>query len=243
MSDSEGVGHGFQLLTDTELTLLQRLPTPAIANAIETFAVRRRDEGYMDCSIKCIFPDLNPIVGYACTAQISAKNPPSGQKDENRYLYLRSIQSVPKPRIAVVEDLDRPLVVGTFWGEINSSLHKALGCVGTITNGAVRDLDEVHESRYQLFASGIIVSHAYVHITNYSVPVKVGGLVVNPGDLLHGDKNGVVKIPIEIAKEIAAVAAAYSAKERKLISFANSSQFELEHYIELFREFRSKGKK
>lgn len=126
---------------------------------------------------------------------------------------------------------------------MNSSLHKALGCAGTITNGAVRDLDEVRNLGYHFFASGVIASHAYVHITDYDVPVRIGGLEINPGDLLHADKNGVVKIPKEIAKDVAKAAMAYSSKENKLISFSNSSEFDLDKYIELFREFRSRNKK
>lgn len=231
----------YQPLSIVELESLKRLSSPAIANAIETFNIRRRDEGYMDSSIKCIFPDLGPIVGYACTAQVSAKNPPTAQEEENRYGYLQSIKKMKTPRIPVVQDIDQP-IVGGFWGEVNASLHKALGCVGTITNGAVRDLDEARQLGYHFFASGIIVSHAYVHVTSYSVPVKVGELEVSPGDLLHADKNGVVKIPMEIAGEVAEVAVAYTAKEAKLISFSNSSEFTVDRYIEFFREFRSKKK-
>lgn len=228
-----------QQLSDAELESLKQFSSPTIANAIETFNNRRRDEGYMDSNIKCIFPDLGPIVGYACTAQVSARNPPTPQEEEKRYGYLQNIEKVNVPRIAVIQDVDQP-INGAFWGEVNASLHKALGCVGTITNGAVRDLDEVHRLGYRFFASGIIASHAYVHITSYSVPVKVGGLEVGPGDLLYADKNGVVKIPSEIAREVVAAAVAYSAREAKLISFSNSSEFKLDRYIELFRQFRSK---
>ena len=232
-----------EALTKDELEALRKLSSPAIANAIETFGIRRRNEGYMDSSIKCIFPEKGAMVGYAYTAQISAQNPPTAEEEENRYKYLEGFKEAKAPHIVVMEDIDDPAITGTFWGEVNSSLHKALDCIGTNTNGAVRDLDEVREMGYQLFASGIIVSHAYVHITSFSKPVRVGGLVVYPGDLLHADKNGVVQIPSQIAKQVADAAISYYSKENKLISFAESKNFNLPEYLELFREFRSSSKK
>lgn len=232
-----------QILTEAELEALRKLSSPAIANAIETFGIRRRNVGFMNSNIKCIFSEMEPIVGYAYTAQISANSPPTTEEEENRYKYLEGFRDARNPCIVVMEDIDDPAIVGTFWGEVNSSLHKALGCVGTITNGAVRDLDEVREMGYQFFASGIIVSHAYVHITSFSKPVKVGGLVVYPGDLLHADKNGVVQIPSQVAKQVAEAAISYYERENKLISFAKSRDFSLAEYLELFREFRSSSKK
>lgn len=116
--------------------------------------------------------------------------------------YYAKVQATSAPAIAVIEDVD-PQPVGSFWGEVQGSVHKALGCVGVVTNGGVRDLDEVERLGFRYFASCILVSHAYVHLEAYDCPVRVGGLTVRPGDLLHADKHGVVLIPKEIAPALA----------------------------------------
>jgi regulator of RNase E activity RraA len=104
----------------------------------------------------------------------------------------------------VIQDVD-PVPTGSFWGEVHASVHKALGCVATITNGGVRDLAEVKNLGFGYFASCVLVSHAYVHVEEFGCPVTFGGLTVHPGDLLHADQHGVILIPHEIAPELAQV--------------------------------------
>jgi regulator of RNase E activity RraA len=219
-------------LTPEELDALRRLSTPTIANAIELFNVRPRNQGFMGPEIRCIFPDMGVMVGYAATATIRAEYPAPGGPP-SRVPYWEHILSVPAPRIAVLQDLDQPPGIGSFWGEVQANIHRALGCVGCVTNGGVRDLDEVRALGFHFFAQHVIVSHAYVHIVEYGVPVKVGGLLVRPGDLLHADKHGVISIPLEIARDIPRAAAEIEARERRIISLCQSPDFTVEKLKEL----------
>ncbi|MFZ0173904.1 MAG: RraA family protein [Acidimicrobiales bacterium] len=206
---------------------LASFSTPSIANGIETFGVRPRHEGFMNGSIRCQFPRLGPVVGHAATARIRA-----GAKDEGDSLHAselwRHVMSVPEPRIVVVEDLDDPSGVGSFWGEVNANVFRALGCAAVVTNGGVRDLPEMEALGFQAFASSICVSHAYVRVVAVALPVTVGGLQVRAGDLLHGDRHGVVSIPHSIASELPAAVRAIEVAERELIAFCQSPQFSLE---------------
>lgn len=222
------------MLTLEELEALKQINTPTISNAIETFKVRPRNQGFMSPEVKCIFPELGVMVGYACTARIMADQPappappaPSG-KYVSRTDYWDYILSIPTPRVVVIQDLDQPPAVGSFWGEVNGNIHKALGCIGTVTNGGVRDLDEVKEMRFHFFASAPIVSHAYVHLVDYGTPVKVGGVIVNSGDLVHADKHGVIVIPKEIAKDVAKAAADVERNEKPIINLCQSPDFTVE---------------
>ncbi len=190
------------MLTKEQLEELREFDSPTVSNAIESFAVRPRTDGFMGPEIKCIIPYQKPMVGYACTAKMSALKPPTPEQEELIYAYYAKVKDTPSPTIAVIQDID-PSPIGSFWGEVHASIHKALGCVGTITNGGVRDLDEVKRLGFRYFASCVLVSHAYDHIEAYGCPVEIGGLVVHPGDLLHADKHGVVLIPHEIAPELA----------------------------------------
>jgi regulator of RNase E activity RraA len=207
-------------LTDQELDDLRSITTPTASNAIETFALRPRNEGFMDSTIECRFPELGAMVGYAVTAKIIASRPTDRQLAHEDL--WREFEKVPKPWVVVIEDLDYPQPIGSYWGEVNGSVYKALGAVGTVTNGGVRDLPEVRATGFQFFSSCVLVSHAYVHVVETGLPVSVGGLTVMPGDLLHGDEHGVLTIPLEIARALPRAAREIDAAERRLIDYARS---------------------
>jgi 4-hydroxy-4-methyl-2-oxoglutarate aldolase len=209
-------------LTKEDLEALRKWPTPAISNALELFNFQPRNTGFMLPEIQCRFPDLGIMIGYAVTAVITADTSEGRRVPPPEWWEM--IQKAPEPRIAVIHDLDRP-VIGSFWGEVNGNIHKALGCVGTVTDGSVRDLDEVKELGFQFYSSCVTVSHAYVHLVEIGVPVKVGGLWVKPGDLLMGDKHGVIKVPLEIAKDVPKAAQMMEDWERKVINFCKSKEF------------------
>ena len=223
-------------LSIEELESLKRIPTPTISNAIETFNLRPRNEGYTSPPVRCLFPDLGVMVGYAATARIKADQPPADGHQASRFDYWDYVLKMPEPRIAVVQDLDQPRASGSFWGEVNASVHRALGCVGTLTDGGVRDLDEVYTLGFHFFAAEVIVSHAYIHVVDFGGPVKVGGLVINPGDLIHGDKHGAIVIPPEIAREVVGAAGMIEATERQIIDYCRSSNFSVEQLKTLVRE-------
>ena len=179
-------------LTAEELAALRAISTPTVCNAVETFDVRPRNQGFMDSTITCRFPELGPAIGYAVTAKISAAEPPGVEMPHAEV--WAEFARIPKPWLVVIEDLEYPNPVGSFWGEVNAGVYKALGAVGTVTNGGVRDLDEVRALGFQFLASAAIVSHAYIHLVDFGTAVKVGGLLVNPGDLVHADKHGAIVI-------------------------------------------------
>ena len=212
---------------------LRKWNTPTIANAIELFNFRPRNVGFMDPSIKCVFPEMGVMVGHAVTVTIAADQPAAPGRQVNMGDYFDYVMSVPAPRIVVVQDLDSPKAVGSLWGEVNGSRHKAMGCLGVITDGGVRDCDEVQEMGFQYFASAVIPSHAYVHVVDFNLPVKVGGLLVTSGDLLHADKHGVMHIPHELAAEVPEKCEEMERRERPLINLHKSPDFSIEKLKEI----------
>lgn len=212
-------------LKENELEALKHWPTCAISNGIELFNIRPRNEGFMLPEIKCVFPDLGPMIGYAVTAVITADS------SEGRRIqppdWWEQIQKIPGPKVVVIHDIDRP-VLGSFWGEVNSNIYKVLGCVGTVTDGSVRDLNDVKELGFHFFSSCISVSHAYVHLVEVNIPVKVGGIIVKPGDLIMGDQHGVISIPMEIARDLPKAAQLVADWERRVINFCRSRDFSLD---------------
>ncbi len=210
------------------LETIRQIPSCAIANAIETFDIQPRNVGFMGPEVKSIFPKMGHMAGYAVTAKFVADAAPSGYMNVPRTDWVDEIMRVPAPRVLVMEDLDYPNPIGSFWGEVQSNLHRALGAVGTVTNGGVRDLDEMQELGFYAFASCVLVSHAYVHLTDIGVPVKVGGLEVNPGDIIQGDQHGVTSVPRSIAAEIPAAVKRVEQNEQEMIGFVNSEGFTVE---------------
>lgn len=215
------------------LRALQTLNTPTVANAIETFDIRPRSTGFMSSDVRCVLPNLGVMVGHAATAKIRATLKPESGAAVNRRVMWEHILSIPEPRVVVIQDLDE-FPIGSFWGEVNANIHRALGCIGTVTNGGVRDLDEVEALGFHLFASHIQVSHAYVHVVEVGTQVEVGDMTVNPGDLLHGDKHGITNIPLGIADDVFRAAKEVEARERKIIDLCQSPDFSIDKLGELY---------
>jgi 4-hydroxy-4-methyl-2-oxoglutarate aldolase len=204
------------------LEALRRYDTPTLSNAIETFDVRPRDEGFMSMEVGCLFPDMGRMVGYAATATIRAR----GRGTSDALPLYEHVLATPAPRVVVVADIDDGPGHGAMWGEVNASIFKALGCLGTVTDGCVRDLDEVRAMGFHFFARGAGVSHAYQRLESVGEPVRVGGLEVRPGDLLHADKHGVLLIPGEVAAELPAAADAVIEREQRLLRWVRSDEFD-----------------
>lgn len=221
-------------LTPAELAALTALSTPTVANAIETFDLQPRNAGFMNPTIRALVTGDRPMVGYACTATIRAAQPKDPAIATTRRQMWEHILAIPAPRVVVIQDLDDP-PVGAFWGEVQANIHRALGCVGTVTNGGVRDLDEVRALGFNFFAGSVMVSHAYVHVVEIGVPVTVGGLTVRPGELIHGDRHGVAVIPPAIARQLADAAREVEARERAIIALCQSPDFSLDRLSELYR--------
>jgi regulator of RNase E activity RraA len=225
-------------LSQLDLNALRTITTPTIANALEVFNIRPRNEGFMTPDIRCIYPDMGVMVGYAVTCTIRADQPAPRGREVPRPEWWDYILQIPEPRVVVVQDLDRQ-PIGSMWGEVNGSVHKALGCIGTVTDGGVRDLDEMRAMGFHCFASCILVSHAYVHIADFGSPVKVGGVTVKPGDILHGDQHGVISIPVDIAAQVPDAVAKVEARERPIIEACRAPDFSVDTLKAVWNRMRS----
>ncbi len=227
------------LLTEGELDALRQFDTCMVANAVETFNLRLHNTGFTNASIHCMFEDAPPMVGYAATARLRSGEPPMvGSTFHDRGNFWNSILEIPSPRILVLEDQDNPPGRGAFVGDMHAAILKALGCIGYLTNGAVRELPAVREMGVQLFAGSVAVSHAYAHIFDIGSAITVGGMEVSPGDLLHGDRHGVLMIPAKIAAAVPAAAAEIQRAEQKVINFCRSSAFSVAKVGEVMKTKR-----
>ncbi len=227
------------LLTAEQLDELRRINTPTISNAIEIFNIRQRHLGFLPHKIRCLFPDLGTMVGYAVTSQTRAEFSTEKEPDLTAD-YLHYVAAQPGPKIAVGQDLDNPPGLGAQFGEVNATIHKTLGCVGHITDGCPRDLDEVQAMGFQLFGLNPCVSHAYVRLAGFGKPVKLAGVEICPGDLIHADKHGVCIIPHEIAPKLAEACREVERLERPLLELCHSEDFDLEEYIKRRAEMKVK---
>ena len=220
-----------QMVATEVLEQLQSLGTCAVSNAIERFKVRLRNEGFSNSSIRCMFPRRSAVAGYAVTARIRSDMLPvtdSSPEFLDRTDWWDHVLAIPGPRMVVLQDIDPHPGRGAFWGEVHASIHLRLGCVGAVTNGAVRYLNEIRPIGFQLFAGGVSASHGYVHFVDFGSRVEVGGLPIASGDLLLADQHGVLQVPQEIAAEIPAVANDIEKQKKKIVHFCRSAEFTIE---------------
>ena len=224
-------------LSEEELDALRRLQTCTVEDAIETFDLRARNTGFANSSIRCMFGDFPPMVGYAATARLrSGDRPMSGRSFQDRTAWWTSILEVSPPRIVVLEDIDDPPGVGAFLGDTHAAMLQALGCIGYVTNGAVREVPAIREMGFHLFAHNVAVSHAYARIIDSGSAIMVGGMEVHPGDLLHGDRHGLVSVPKQIAAQIPRVAAELRERDRQVSAVCRSPDFSVEKLRQTLKE-------
>lgn len=223
------------------LARLAKYDTPTICNVIELFNVRPRNRGYMDARVKANYPEFPPVVGFACTASFRSDAPPvGGDAYGSIQKQLDQFAELPGPAMVVFQDLDDPPAAAVF-GEVMCSTYQAFGSVGLVTNGAGRDLEQVRALKYPVFTGSTICSHGYCHMLHLGLPVRVGGLMVYQGDLLHADANGVTNIPPEIAADVAQVADEFIAAEALLIDYVKApGEKSRAKYDELRKEFQAR---
>jgi 4-hydroxy-4-methyl-2-oxoglutarate aldolase len=218
--------------TPETLEFLRRTDTCTVSNAIETFNVRMRNEGFIQGGVKCIFPAMPPVAGYAVTGRLRTTVPPI-----SNLIYYQNIEwweyvaSMPGPKVIVLADTDPAPGTGALFGEIHVQISKALGCVAYVTNGTVRDLPAIRAANFQCFAGGVSVSHAYAHLIEMNEPVEIGSLQIRPGDLLHADCHGVQTVPVEIASELPGVVSEIAARESELIRLCEQPDFSIEKLV------------
>lgn len=205
-------------LTAAQLEALRKFDTPTICNAIEGFGVRARTEGFTRPGL-CLRAAMEekPMVGYACTGVISARHPARPEHSAVMERYYEQYEGCALPQVAVIQDLDET-PVGSFWGDVQATVHRALGCIGTVTNGGVRDIEEVRKVGFYLLSKEVLISHAYIHMVEAGGTVEICGMTVSPGDLIHADAHGAIVIPRELAPCLAeACVRAMSAEDALLL--------------------------
>ena len=212
-----------ETLTTRQFEFLRSIDTPTVCNLIEMVTPHRRGFGYTVKHLFCPFPDLPPIVGFAKTVQIKSKDAvKAGDYMAKRLDYLDYVASEPRPSISVIEDIDGEHVgYGAFWGEVQTNVHKALGVLGVVTNGSVRDIPMVAKG-FQMLAGSLGPSHAFVHIEGFGTPVTVHGMAVKSGELIHADQHGAVVVPEDKVEEMMKALEDLTDREAKIIEAANS---------------------
>jgi 4-hydroxy-4-methyl-2-oxoglutarate aldolase len=220
------------------LDALKKFDSCTIANAIERFKVRPRNEGYVVGEATCRFPNLPPVVGRAVTGRIQTYMPPmTGRCYYDHVEWWQYLMTIPPPRFVVLRDIDSRPGFGALLGEMHTHICRALDCVAFLTNGAVRDLDTVERLGFQLFSGSVSVSHAYAHVVDFGQPVEIGGLIVNPGDILHGDRHGVLSVPHGVVGELPWMAGQIKAEEAELVEFTARGSFSVEDLAKKIEKF------
>jgi regulator of RNase E activity RraA len=218
----------FELTSDL-IAVWRSVDAPTVCNALELLVPERRGHGFTTEPLVCTRRELGPIVGVARTATIRAAHPsdPGTDQAQLRDAYYAYIDAGPKPSIVVIQDLDEARGYGSFWGEVNSNIHKGLGCQAVVTNGSVRDLPDIADG-FQMFADRVGPSHAFVHVVDFSRPVTVAGMRVSDGDVIHADQHGAVVIPHDVCGKVKEAADLIGRRERVIISAAQQPGFDIE---------------
>lgn len=218
-------------LTDEHLSALRELDTPTICNAIERFNVRGRVEGFLGMDIRCLLPELGSMVGYAITATVDSTTPGVKQEDRAWRAWVEAMAAAPKPIVLVFQDVGPQPRKSAHFGEVMATLSKRLGVVGLVTDGGVRDILEVKRLGLHYFAAGLAPSHGSPRLLEINVPVTLDGVRIEPGDLIHGDINGVTTIPLAIADQVIEVARRVRQDEAELLAYLNGPEFSREGYF------------
>ena len=222
-----------------DLNALKAFDTPTICNALEIVVPARRAMGFTRRPLIASFPELKPVVAFARTAIIRAREPHPRSREEAKEVrlgYYAHIAEEPLPSIAVIQDIDLPDTgFGAFWGEVQSHVHKGLGCAGVITDGSVRDLEAMAPG-FLVLAGSIMPSHAHVHLVDYGDTVSVAGMVVSPNDVIHADRHGAVVIPPEAVRDIPAAVALIARREKVIIDASKTPGFSVARLRQAFDE-------
>ena len=217
-------------LNATTLDALRSVDTPTICNALELVVPDRRALGFTTEPFFCADPALPPMVGYARTATIRAVEPSAlsgADLRQQRSDYYSYVAEGAAPKISVIQDLDSQPGFGAFWGEVNSNIHKGLGCLGAITDGSYRDWDALAEG-FQLLGGKVGPSHAHVHLVDWGGRINIFGMTVGHGDLIHADRHGAVVIPAAAARELPAAIDLMTRREKVILDACRDPDFDIE---------------
>ncbi len=217
--------------TNTLITQLLGIDSPTLSNAIERLEVRDRVSGFAHRQLRHLTPELGILCGYAVTAQAVTMAPEPGDRAKDVKLYIQicdELEKLPGPGIVVIQEVGPQPEYSVHCGEVMATMFKKFGAVGLISDAAVRDLEQVKDLGFHLFAPGAVVSHGNFRIIRAQVPVTICGLSLEPGELLHGDENGLLKVPEEGREKLSDIAAEITAREKKILDYLNQDDVTLE---------------
>lgn len=217
-------------LTDEQIQELKTIDTPTVCNAIEKFKVRGRVQGFMGMDIRCLLPELGTMVGYAVTVTVDSTTEDAQLDTQAWFNWMKAMEVSAKPAVVVFKDIGPAPRKSAHLGEVMATIAARLGVVGIVTDGGLRDIVEVKQVGLQCFAKGLVPAHGNPRLIEVGVPVTIDGVRIEPGDLLHGDANGVTAIPREIAGQVAQAAAEVRAEEAQLMAYVRSPDFKVEEY-------------
>lgn len=224
-------------LSEEQVQAIRRINTCTLADAIASSKARLRNQGYSNESIQCVLEGRSPIVGYAVTGRIRSSEPPMvGHTFVERQDWFKYIQSMPEPRVIVLQDVDSQPGVGAFWDEIHARIHMRLGCIGAITNGAAREIPKIRATGFAIYAGNLSVAQAYAHIIDMGQPVEVGGLEISPGDLIHGDVHGIMTVPKDVIAELPGLAGRISQLRQQINELCDAPELSISNLMELLKE-------
>lgn len=212
-------------LTEEQLAELRAIDSPTVANAIEHFSVRGRVQGYVGHDVRCLIPGLGTMLGFAVTCKGDSTT--EGRKVERAHQQLyEAIAASPRPAVVVIQDDGRDRLHSCHAGEMMATTMKRVGAVGLVTDGGLRDIREVTDlGSFHYFGAGLVVAHGNPLIYDVGAEVTISGVKIRPGDLLHGDENGITVIPEEVAAEVAAQAMKVRETEQKRLAEILSPEF------------------
>lgn len=218
-------------LSTEQIDALKAIDTPTICNAIETFQVRGRVEGFLGMDIRCLLPELGTMLGYAVTVTVDTTTPDVPRSGEAWLTWMKAMEASPKPSVLVLKDIGPEPRKSAHFGEVMGTISKRLGVVGVVSDGGLRDGLEVKALGLHYFAPGLVPSHGNPRLIEVNVPVVVDGVRIEPGDLLHGDINGVTTIPLSIADKVAGAAEDVWKKEADLMAYIKGPDFTVEGFF------------
>ena len=225
----------------TLLELLRSVDTPTVCNAIEVVQGKRGFDAFTRQTVQPSAPDAGAVVGYARTARIRALAPSEEAAEvvkARRMAYYKYMSQGPRPSLAVIQDLDGQEAVGAFWGEINTNVHKALGVSGALTDGLMRDLGDLPEG-FPVLAGSVGPSHGFVHVVDFDTPVRIFGLPVTPGALIHADRHGAVVIPDDAVAGMQKAVAKLVASEKIVLDAVRGKTLNFEEFESVWAAFEA----
>jgi regulator of RNase E activity RraA len=213
---------------ETCIEYLKTVDTPTLANAVELLGVRPNHEGFTPSDVRCLFPELGRLCGYAVTAHVETISQ-TEPCDNMRFIDLyRAVDASPEPAVIAFQEVGAHPEYAAHCGEVMGTIFTRLGAAGLVTDCGVRDIPEVRALGFRYFARGAVASHGHFRIVRVGVPVQIHGLVVRPGDILHGDENGVLLIPRQGIERLPENVERIRTRERELLEFVRGPQFTLD---------------